>query len=75
MNKYEHTAEQVEEYSAEQKKFILWYLLHDWADNREIDLQNAHEPKTIPEFYAQEMAREDVKSARRIVRVLGYEIF
>jgi hypothetical protein len=75
MNKYERTAEQIEEYDAEQKKFILWYLLRNWADNQETNLQHASVPETVSEFYAQEMAIEDIKSARRIVTVLGYEIF
>ena len=75
MNKYERTAEQIEEYDAEQKKFILWHLLRDWADDQETNLQNTHVPETVSEFFAQEMAIEDIKSARRIVTVLGYEIF
>lgn len=75
MNKYEHTAEQIEEFDDEQKKFILWILLQDYGEATENGAKMLNDPKSVEEFAVYRMMMNHAKIAKEIAEVISFEIF
>lgn len=69
----ETTANEVDNWSDTEKKFVLWLLLDYYKEEIEDDIKFV--PKDIGDYIQQEMMKTHIKSCEQIREIIGYELW
>ena len=72
---FQEIAEEMDEYSKQDRQFILWYLMQDFIEEMERDAGKYEFPESVEEYLKHDMAIRLKKSANEIRDILYYSIW